>query len=127
MTTIDQQQAAQSAAGLWSSFKTNIQDIVTLMGGPLLSTVQKVLGSPTTGLLGFTNTIRSQMQQNPTAAATFIQLGLGYSSVGLAAAIALSPLGPFALAILATVAAVTGLALGVTWLSQHMEDRKSTR
>ena len=114
-------QAAQSAAGLWSSFKTNIQDIVTLMGGPLLSTVQKVLGSPTTGLLGFTNTIRSQMQQNPTAAATFIQLGLGYSAVGLAAAIALSPLGPFALAILATVAAVTGLALGVTWLSQHMD------
>ncbi len=97
------QQAEQSAAGLWRAFRTNLQDVLTLMGGPFLGAIQPMLAN----LNNLAIQLRTFAAQNPQTAAAFLALGLAISGLALIIMVAVSPFGPFIAIILATVAAIT--------------------
>ncbi len=114
------QQAEQSAAGLWQSFRTNLQDVLTLMGGPFLAVIQPLLKH----LNDLSIQLRLLMSENPKLGATFLALGLAISGGGLLAAlIILAPHLAILIGVMVAVAAaVIGAAAGfqpfVAWIQQ---------
>lgn len=77
------QQAEQSAAGLWQAFRTNLQDVLTLMGGPFLAGIQPVLSH----LNDLAIQLRGFAASSPKVAAGFLAIGLAISAGGLIAAL----------------------------------------
>lgn len=109
-------QAEDSAAGAWSGFKTNLQDVLTLVGGPFLALIQPLL----LHLRDLAATIRQFAAANPTVIPTILALGAAISGIGLIVIAAMTPIGAFVLIMLAVMAAVTAGAviiarLGAAW------------
>lgn len=110
-------QAEQSAAGLWQSLKSNMQDAFTLMGGPFLAAIQPVLAN----LNALSIQLRKFMADNPQVGATFVAVGAAISAVGLIVGIVMSPFAEFIGIMLAIVAAVAAVAAGVAILRAHWQ------
>ncbi len=116
------QQAEQSAAGLWQSLRTNLQDVLTLMGGPFLAVIQPLLAR----LNDMSIKLRQFMSENPRTGATFIALGAAIAGIGVIVAVAMSPIGLLIGIILLVMAAVVGLAVVIMnagkWFHQLYSD-----
>lgn len=101
-----------SAAGAWKGVTTNMQDVLTLMGGPFLTIMEPVLLKIRDMVSGW----RNFAQQNPQTMAAFVALGAAVAAFGLILAIAMSPLAPFIGIMLGVMAAVAGVTAGILWL-----------
>ncbi len=113
MAMLRARQAEDSAAGAWNGFKTNLQDVLTLMGGPFLASIQPVL----LHLRDMASDLRNFMSLNPQVGATFLKLGLAIAGGGLLAAlIIINPM----LVLLGGI--VLAIVAGVTWLALNFQN-----
>lgn len=100
------QEAENSAAGAWKGFMSNLQDVLTLMGGPFLQMVQPVI----LHLRDLASQLRVYAAQNPQFMGAVLGAAAAFSALGIAIWIATTPLAPFIAIVLGVVAAVAGLA-----------------
>lgn len=109
------QQAVDTAQGSWSALKTNLQDIAIIVGGPFLKAIEPFLKN----LLQITQTVRMWAAENPQATTTILSLGAAITGIGLIVMAALTPIGQFVLIVLAVMAVITAVTVGIVWLKSN--------
>jgi len=110
-------QAEDSAAGAWHGFMSNVQDALTLMGGPFLAVIQPMI----LNLRGMAASIRDFAAVNPQVMATFASLAAAISLAGLLILATLSPIGIFVLVMTGVMIAVAGVTAGILYLKTNWQ------
>src|SRR6266567_1890802 len=109
------QKVEGSLSGETKALFTNLKDTAILIGGPLASVLQPLVGH----LNDFVTSIRHMASENPKAFSSIMLIGAALAGLGLVVAIALSSFALLIGIMVAVVAIVAGLAAGITWLSAN--------
>lgn len=108
-------QAVDTAQGSWNALKTNLQDIAIIVGGPFLAAIKPLIDN----LLLLSQTVRTWASENPQATTSILLLGTALSGIALVVIAVMTPIGQFALIMLATMAVITGITVGIVWLKAN--------